>query len=302
MTRNQIVTLVIGVIVAFGAGTLFGKQVLSGMEQPNSSVSAIGETVAGDDAIAKIGNIVITERELAFAQGDLGQQFAQVPEELRKAAILNALIDIKALATKAAGTDIEMTDAFRARMSFLRSRALHNTYFQQNALEKISDEEVKGRYDKEIVSLPKSEEVHARHILVESEDEAKSIIADLDGGADFVTLAKEKSTGPSGPSGGDLGFFGKGQMVPEFEQAAFAMEDGQHTAEPVKTQFGWHVIKRESARLSQPPEFDGVKDQVRQMLAREKYLELIKKARDALKVEYFDKDLEEKVKELNKQS
>ena len=114
--------------------------------------------------------------------------------------------------------------------------------------------------------------MHARHILVKTKEEAEAIIKELDAGADFAKLAKEKSTGPVRPEGGDLGFFSPGQMVPAFEKAAFALKAGKYTKEPVKTQFGWHVIKVEEKRNAPPPEFDQVKDQVRQLVLREKYM------------------------------
>ncbi|NJO38685.1 MAG: hypothetical protein HC871_15110, partial [Rhizobiales bacterium] len=111
------------------------------------------------------------------------------------------------------------------------------------------------------------EEVRARHILLASEDDAKAVIAELEGGADFSELAKEKSTGPSGPQGGDLGYFKKGQMVPEFGDAAFAMDVGSTSAAPVKTQFGFHVIKVEDKRKVEPS-FEETEPQIRQEVAR----------------------------------
>ena len=254
-----------------------------------------GAQEAATDVIAKVGNTVITERELAFATADLGQQFAQVPEDRRRAAILNALIDIKVLASAAESKGLDQDETFKARMTFLRSRALHNSYYQDAALSKIDDAALQARYDKEIAALPESEEVSARHILVKSEEEAKAIIEELDGGAEFETLAKTKSTGPSGPNGGDLGYFGKGQMVPEFEAAVFALEKGQYTKAPVQTQFGWHVIKKEDQRIAEPPGFEDVKEQIRQMLARERYLDLVKQSRSDTIIEVLDEDLKKKL-------
>ena len=256
----------------------------------------------GTKVLAKVNGVEITERELAFAETDLAQQFAQAPEGQRRAMVLNALIDIKLLAASAEAEGLDKEKNFQARMAFLRSRALHNSYFQQKALSNITDEELKSRYEKEIAAVPPSEEVRARHILVEKEEDAKAIIKQLDEGADFETLAKEKSTGPSGPNGGDLGYFGKGQMVPEFEVAVFALETGKHTAKPVKTQFGWHVIKKEDARTSQPPAFEQIEGQIRQLLAREKYIALTTEARNAQPIEILDEGLKTQVDALNSQN
>lgn len=275
----------------FALSAFTSAMILTGLLTACTDVAQEVET----DAIAKVGDAVITERELAFATADLGQQFAQVPEDQRRAAILNALIDIKVLASAAESKGLDQDETFKARMTFLRSRALHNSYYQDAVLSKIDDAALQTRYDKEIAALPKSEEVSARHILVKTEEEAKAIIEELDGGADFVVLAKSKSTGPSGPNGGDLGYFGKGQMVPEFEAAVFALEKGQYTKVPVQTQFGWHVIKKEDQRIAEPPGFDDVKEQIRQMLARERYLELVKQSRSDTTIEVLDADLKKKL-------
>jgi peptidyl-prolyl cis-trans isomerase C len=256
----------------------------------NVTCAAAPETV-----IAKVGGIEITQDDLTFAQSDLAAQFQQIPEDQRQAAILNALIDIKVLALVAEKEGMGEDETFKARMRFLRERALHNSYFQKHALEAVTDEEVKARYDKEIAAMEKQFEVHARHILVKTKEEAEAIIKELDGGSDFADVAKEKSTGPSGPKGGDLGFFAKGQMVPEFETAAFALKDGEYTKEPVQTQFGWHVIKREEGRVQEPPAFDSVKDQVRQLVLREKYAEIVKNAREGVDIEVLDENLKKQL-------
>ncbi|MBT5297433.1 MAG: hypothetical protein HOB37_00240 [Rhodospirillaceae bacterium] len=154
--------------------------------------------------------------------------------------------------------------------------------------EGITEDAVRARYDKMVAGKSGAEEVHARHILVKTEDEAKAIIKDLKGGADFETLAKEKSTGPSGPNGGDLGFFAKGQMVPAFEKAAFGMDKGEVTDEAVKTQFGYHVIKVEAKRKSEAPSFEKMEQQLRTELSQEKATTFVASLRKGAKIERFD--------------
>src|SRR2546430_8569212 len=122
-------------------------------------------------------------------------------------------------------------------------------------------------YDDAIGQMKKEPEVRARHILVETEDEAKAVVAELKKGADFAELAKAKSKDPGSADGGDLGYFTKDQMVPEFSEVAFKLEKGQ-LSDPVKSQFGWHVIKVEDKRERQPPEYDKVKDQLENFLVR----------------------------------
>jgi len=165
----------------------------------------------------------------------------------------------------------------------------------------ISDEEVKARFEKEIAAIEPEQELRARHILVKTAEEANAIIAELDGGADFVELAKTKSTGPSGPQGGDLGFFGKGQMVPPFEAAAFALEAGAYTKAPVQTQFGFHVIKLEEKRDRPLPKFEEVQDQMRQVVLRERYLETVKEARSLSNVEILDEELKASYEKIQQQ-
>ncbi|WP_425417001.1 peptidylprolyl isomerase [Oricola indica] len=230
----------------------------------------------------------ITRQDLDLTLTDLQDQLGQVPPEGRDAAALTALIDIRALAEKAEEAGLDETEDFRSRLEFMRQRALHNAYFRTEVLDKITDEDVRARYDKEIAATSPENEVRARHILLASEEEAKAVIAELDNGADFDTLAKEKSTGPSGPNGGDLGYFARGSMVPEFEEAAFALEVGKYTEEPVQTQFGWHVIKVEDKRAAQPPAFAQVEGQIRSVLVRERYFELLTELRGQADVEITD--------------
>jgi peptidyl-prolyl cis-trans isomerase C len=257
----------------------------------------VAPTAHAEDApVAKVGEAVVTTRDLDFAAADLASQFAQVPEAQRRAAVLNALIDIKLMAIEAEKAGVADTADFAARMKFLRDRALHNAWFQNQALDKITEEDVKGRYDKEVAALPENREVHARHILLKTKEEAEAVIKDLDAGKDFAAIAKEKTNDPSGTdNGGDLGFFGKGQMVPEFETATFALKNGEHTKTPVQTQFGWHVIRREEDRVTPPPAYDEVKDQVRQILLREKYIAMVDSARKQTTIEILDAKLKEQI-------
>jgi peptidyl-prolyl cis-trans isomerase C len=153
-------------------------------------------------------------------------------------------------------------------------------YCSDQVVESISASDVKARYDKEVAATPPEEEISARHILVEAEEEAKALITELDAGKDFAELAKEKSTGPSAGNGGDLGYFTKGRMVPEFEAAAFALEKGQYGKEPVKTQFGWHVIKvEERPGLSAAGHSKRLPTRFARWSLRERYGELIREAR-----------------------
>lgn len=246
-----------------------------------------------DNVIATVGGMDIYESELAYTISDMGAQFAQLPPEQRRVAALSSLIDIKLLAARAKEEGLGDSEAFQRRMDFLTDRALHNEYFKQEVMDAISEEEVRARYEEEVAAMPAAEEINARHILVETEEEARSIIEELDGGADFAELAKEHSTDGSAANGGDLGYFQRGQMVPAFEEAAFALEPGSYTQNPVESQFGWHVIKVEDKRTAEPPAFEAVSDQVRQIVLRQRYLDVLQEARGDAEVEIADPELAE---------
>ncbi len=247
--------------------------------------------------LAKVGGVEVTEAEVALAASDLDPQFSKLPPEQQRLAAIAALIDIKAMALKGAEAKLNETDAFKTRMSFLHDRALHNAYFEKEVLNKITDADVRARYDKEVAATKPENETRARHILVKTKEEAAEIIKKLDGGASFEELAKTNSTDGAAAQGGDLGYFITGQMVPEFEKAALALDVGAYTKEAVQTQFGFHVIKVEDKRAKQPPEFDKVKDQVRSVILRESYVTRVKAIRDELKVEYLDPAIKKAVEE-----
>jgi peptidyl-prolyl cis-trans isomerase C len=261
--------------------------------------SAGASSAQDNKVIATVAGQQITEADLTQALADLDQQFARLPDDQKRAAALSAVIEIKLLAADAHAKGLDQTDDFKRRMAFLQERALHSEVINKEVEAKITDEEVRKRYDTEIAGAPPSNEVHARHILVKTKEEADAIVKQLDGGAKFEDIAKEKSADAgSGTQGGDLGWFGAGQMVPEFEKAAFALEVGAYTKEPVQSQFGWHVIKLEDKRARQPPAFDQVKEQIRSMLLREKYFELVKQLRTASTVDITDPDLKKGVEAI----
>ena len=257
--------------------------------------------VAEDDpVVAKVGNAEIHESEITLGAANLDPKLANLPPEQKRLAALSAAIDVKVLATLAESEGLADTEDFKNRISFLREHELHNTYFREKIVGSVTDDEIQARYEKEIAEIPPQNQVHARHILVKTEDEAKAIIAELDGGADFVALAKEKSTGPSKTEGGDLGYFGAGQMVKEFEDAAFALDVGAYTKTPVKTQFGYHIIKVEDKRVAPPPPLDQVKEQIRQLIVRDKYVAVLDKLKGETKIDITDETLKQGYEGLDK--
>jgi len=254
-----------------------------------------------DKVIATLNGQQITEADMALAEEQLGAQFGRLPEAERRVALLSALIDLKLLANAAVEQKIDESDEFKQQQEFLRNQALHSAFIEKNVIEQITDDEVKARYDEEVKKLTMPEEVHARHILVESEDEAKAIIKQLDDGGNFEEIAKEKSKDGAAANGGDLGYFTKGRMVPEFETAAFAMESGSYSKEPIKTQFGWHVLKVDDKRQQPAPTLEQVSDEVRSVIVREKYVATLKDIRGKADVNIPDAELKASVDKLYQQ-
>jgi len=192
------------------------------------------------------------------------QQPASQATQEQTEAVQNELTDIYLLSNTDRAAELKQGADLSARIE-LQTRAMIAQAVATDFISKnqATEEEMHALYDEQM-KLAAPLEFKARHILVETQGEAVDIIAQLEGGADFAELAKEKSTGPSGPSGGDLGWFPPDRMVPEFSQAVQALADGAFTKVPVQTQFGWHVILREDSRESTPPPYDSVKDVLKQ--------------------------------------
>jgi peptidyl-prolyl cis-trans isomerase C len=247
--------------------------------------SAPAAVAQDSKVLATVNGEAITKRELDFATLELAPVLKRIPPSQRDEAVLNAIIDLRLLSEAARAAGMDESEDVKTRLRWLHSRALRDAYVDQNIMQSVSDADMEARYKQVVTDQPAEMEVHARHILVDAEDKAKALIKELDGGADFVTLAKTHSTGPSGPRGGDLGFFGKGRMVPAFEQAAFALKPGQHTPEPVQTRFGWHVIKVEEAREQPKPAYEAIKEQIRESIAGERLREHVTNLRAKAKIE-----------------
>lgn len=266
-----------------------------------AALLSAGIAVAQEDkVVATVNGQSITEAELSMAETELDPQFAQLSPEQKRAAALSAMIEIRLMAAESEKAGVTETEDFKRRMEFLRLRALHSQFVGDAIANTVTEEAVRARYDQEIAAAPAVNETRASHILVNSEEEAKAIIAELEGGADFAEIAKAKSNDGAAPQGGDLGYFGPGRMVPEFEQAVFALDVGQHSQEPVQTQFGFHVIKVTDKRPQQPPAFEQVQGQIRSLMLREKYFEQVAALRGSAEVEIADAELKKAVEEIDK--
>jgi len=252
-----------------------------------------------DPVIARVNGVDIKQSDLALAEEDVGADMQTVSPDAKRDHLISYLADIIMVTQAADKKNVADNPDFKRRLAFLRNKLLMGYELQEETKAAITDEALRQTYEDAVKSVGGQEEVRARHILVEKEDEAKAILDQLKGGADFATLAKEKSKDPGAAEGGDLGYFTKDQMVPEFAEVAFKMYPGQ-LSNPVKTQFGWHIIKLEDKRTKQPPEFEKVKDQIEQFLARKAQTEFISNLRKTAKIERLDKQGEAKQGEANK--
>lgn len=253
-------------------------------------------TPAPDTVIATVNGVAITQGDVDFAARDLSQDMAQMPVEQRQAYVVSVLIDMKLSAKAAHEAKLDETPVFKQRLAYLNEQALRSAYYIDQLATMVTPETVKAKYDEFASKFVAQDEIRASHILVKTEEEAKAVEAELAGGAVFADVAKAKSIDPGASNGGDLGFFAKGQMVPPFEQAAFALTDIGQVSAPVKSQFGWHIIKLEERRKSTVPPLQQVGQKLQQQVVSESFVAISNKLRDAATIEIPDADLAAKIK------
>lgn len=248
-----------------------------------------------DPVVATVNGTQIRQSELIAAEDEAGQ-LPPMSAEQKQDYMVQFMTDMTLLTQAAEAKKLGQTDDFKRKLEFTRKKLLMEALLQSAGKDAITDAALHQVYDEAVKSMPSEEEVHARHILIRAPqgdekagDEAKkkieAVIARLKKGEDFETVAKEATEDPSGKAnGGDLGWFTKEQMVPEFSDAAFGMKAGDISA-PVHTQFGWHVVKTEGKRTKPTPSFEEVKPQLDQYLVRKAQAELVTKLRAEAKIE-----------------
>src|SRR4051794_22055665 len=257
-----------------------------------AAILAAGPVRAQDNPVlAKVNGVEIRQSDVALAEEELGPSLAQMDPATKKDNVLAFLIDLKIVSKAAEDKKVENSEDFKKRLAFTRSRLLMDSLLATEGKAATTDEAMKKVYEEASKQITGEMEVHARHILVETEDEAKAIAEELKKGGDFAELAKKKSKDPGASDGGDLGFFTKEQMVPEFSAVAFVLEPGK-ISDPVKSQFGWHIIKVEEKRARKAPDFEQVKAQIETYVTRKAQAEYVAKLREAAKVERMDKPAE----------
>ncbi len=243
-----------------------------------------------DKVVAIVNGHEIRVSEVQMATDDIIGQLPDLPPKLRFPFVVEYLIERHLLAQYAVKDGIADTEEYKRRLALYQAKALRDAYFFQKIRPMVTEEEMKAAYDQEAAKLQQTERVRARHILVATEDEAKDILARLKKGEKFEDLAKQFSLDGSKDYGGDLGYFTAPEMVPEFSKATFALKVGE-TSQPIKTDFGWHIIRLEDRKQGAAQPYDQVKAAIRNVLLRKKVSEVMDKIRGASKVEIIDEDL-----------
>ncbi|HEY3910535.1 MAG TPA: peptidylprolyl isomerase [Stellaceae bacterium] len=244
----------------------------------------------GNTVVARVNGVELHLADVEAAQQSLPPQAQKLPLAQIYPILLDRLVD-GALVTEAGRSEhLDQDPSVQERLKLYQDHLIQQAYIERLLKGAESEDELKARYQKLIQDQPPRQEVRARHILVKTEAEAKSIIAQLDKGADFATLAKKYSTDPGAASGGDLGYFTRDDMVPAFSAAAFALPVGKYTETPVKTEFGWHVILVEDRQVKKPPSFEEARAEVTRLVAHDIISAKLKQLRGNAKVETFGLD------------
>ena len=244
-----------------------------------------------DPVIAKVNGTEIRRSELLAQRQLLSEQAQKAPIEQIYRPLLAEMENNLLVIQAARKAKLENDPEVKHQLALALDQIVGRVYMTRYVRSQISEDKIKKRYEELVKQQKPVEEVNARHILLKTEDEAKAVIADLKGGKDFAEEAKAKSEDPgTKASGGDLGWFTREEMVPEFADAAFKLKKGEYTDAPVKTQFGYHVIKLEDRRMKPPPTYEEAKGQVLQIMQRELVEQKVKEMRGGAKIEEFNLD------------
>lgn len=263
------------------AGGSFASASAPAASQPVSAENPLVARIAGQD---------VTKADLQETIKNLPENYKQFPEEVLNQFALDQMIGERVIDAKIGNSGLERDPEVQAQLANAQKQIVRSIFIEREVKKAVTEDKIKKAYDEYKANFPKVEEVKASHILVSAEDEqkAKDLIKQLDGGADFAKLAKENSLDGSSESGGDLGYFAKEEVVPEFAKAAFETKVGAYTKAPVKSSFGYHIIKVEDKRERPPADFETAKPYLEQEIGRQLYNDIIAQWREEAKVERYD--------------
>lgn len=246
---------------------------------------------AQEAAVAKVNGHVITEGDMKLAEAEIGSDLGTLPDSTKRRVLLEFLIENQLFADAAESQRLGSGAGYNERMQYWRRRSLRDLYFDKSVRAAVNDADARKFYETQAGAVKPEEEVRARHILVESEEKARDLYEMIAHGSDFAALAKQHSKDPgSRDQGGELGFFGRGQMVPQFEEAAFKLKTGE-VSEPFQTQFGWHLVRVDERRRRPTPAFEAVKDRVVAAMIHQKAQQIASDLRGRAQIEYIDPEI-----------
>lgn len=297
LAKTHLPLIMAGTVIALTGLTLQGCSDDPATEKNAETKTSESTKSAGQSGqiVAKVDGRAIYEADLEFAEAEIGGNLGTLNSETKRRVLVEYLVENQLFANAAQEENLASGPAFDRRLSYWRQRALREAYFDDKVKGGVGEAAAKALYDDKVKMIKPEEEVQARHILLAKEEEAKDLVEKIRAGADFAELAKQHSgDGGSKEKGGMLGYFGRGQMVPQFEQAAFALKKGE-ISDPVKSQFGWHIIKLEDRRQKPPPKFDDVKDQIMGTLIHKRAQKVAEDLRKTAKIEYIDPKIKEMV-------
>lgn len=252
---------------------------------PGAAQQAAPEAAAEDPVVAVVNGTELRRSEVIASARDLPQAYQDQLDQIFPA-LVDRLIDLTLLLEEGRRRNLQDDAQVKEQVALYEEQVVRDVLLDRHLGEQLTEEALRGRYDRFVEEFQPQSEIHARHILVASEDEAKAVIAELDAGGDFTAIAKAKSTDTgSGADGGDLGFFTADQMVPEFSEAAVALEPGTYSKTPVQSRFGWHIIKVEEMRQTTPPGFEEARPEIENRLQQEIIAELVAGLREDARIE-----------------
>jgi peptidyl-prolyl cis-trans isomerase C len=244
---------------------------------------------AADPVLARVNGAEIRQSDLEAELQRLPPELRAVPLQVIQPLLLDQLITQKALVAAARAAGLERDAEVAARLRRAEEETLQQALLMREVQPLLTEQALRARYDREAATRPQEEEIRASHILLRTEAEARTALAEVRRpGADFAEVARRRSTDPGGRQGGDLGFFKRGDMIAEFEQAAFALQPGQISANPVRTQFGWHIIRLEERRRVPAISFEDSREQLRQAAFEEGVNAAVERIRAAARIERLD--------------
>jgi peptidyl-prolyl cis-trans isomerase C len=295
IARAALAAPALGVLsLALSAGLALAQGTAQGTAKPaapSSSPAAGAPAAAGPDVVvATVNGVDIHRSDIEAARQDLPAQYQSYPIEVIYRPLLDRVIDGLLMTAAGRKAGLQNDPEVKTRLEHSEDQIIRSVYIAHELKARLTDAVLQQRYQEYLKANPPEPEISVRQILFKTEDEAKEAIKQLQGGADFAELAKKHAGAGAADQGGDLGYIKKGDVVPEFAEAAFKLKVGQYTDMPVKTQFGWHVIKVEAIRTSKPPSFEEAKAQITQDASRDLIGDIIKGLQGQAKIARFNID------------